>query len=155
GPNEATGGQIAPQSLAGDVAVAIRKLAPNARGVLGVSLGGLTTTALPAIAPELVRSVVLVDVTPGVDGEKSKVIADFINGPESFPNFDEVLARTIQYNHTRSESSLRRGILHNALQREDGSWVWRYARFRTPAAETAEGAEGETPADPTANFPRF
>ena len=29
------------------------------------------------------------------------------------------------------ESSLRRGILHNAVQREDGSWVWRYARFRT------------------------
>jgi pimeloyl-ACP methyl ester carboxylesterase len=27
-------------------------------------------------------------------------------------------------------SSLRRGILHNAVQREDGSWVWRYARFR-------------------------
>jgi pimeloyl-ACP methyl ester carboxylesterase len=26
---------------------------------------------------------------------------------------------------------LRRGILHNAVQREDGSWVWRYARFRT------------------------
>jgi pimeloyl-ACP methyl ester carboxylesterase len=25
---------------------------------------------------------------------------------------------------------LRRGILHNAVQREDGSWVWRYARFR-------------------------
>ena len=78
---------------------------------------------------------VLVDVTPGVDGEKSKVIADFINGPESFPSFDELLARTIQYNPTRTESSLRRGILHNALQRDDGSWVWRYARFRTPPAE--------------------
>jgi pimeloyl-ACP methyl ester carboxylesterase len=25
---------------------------------------------------------------------------------------------------------LRRGILHNAVQREDGSWVWRYASFR-------------------------
>ena len=28
-------------------------------------------------------------------------------------------------------ASLRRGILHNAEQREDGSWVWRYARHRT------------------------
>ena len=54
----------------------------------------------------------------------------FINGPESFPNFDEILARTIEFNPTRTESSLRRGILHNALQREDGSWVWRYARHR-------------------------
>ena len=97
---------------------------------------------------------VLVDVTPGVDGEKSKVIADFINGPESFPSFDELLARTIQYNPTRTESSLRRGILHNVLQRDDGSWVWRYARFRTPPAEATEG-ESDAPADSTANFPRF
>ena len=114
-----------------------------------MSLGGLTTIALTAVAPELVRAVVLVDVTPGVDGEKSKVIADFINGPESFPSFDELLARTIQYNPTRTESSLRRGILHNAVQRDDGSWVWRYARFRTPPAE------GAPPVDSTANFPRF
>ena len=149
GPNEATGGQLAPESLAADVAVAIRQLAPNARGVIGMSLGGLTTIALTAVAPELVRAVVLVDVTPGVDGEKSKVIADFINGPESFPNFDELLARTIEYNPTRTESSLRRGILHNAVQRDDGSWVWRYARFRTPPAE------GEARTDSTANFPRF
>src|SRR6185312_4170725 len=71
---------------------------------------------------------------------------------ESFPNFDELLARTIQYNPTRTESSLRRGILHNALQRDDGSWVWRYARFRPPPAEAAEG---DAPVDPTANFPQF
>lgn len=149
GPNEVTGGQIAPESLAVDVAVAIRRLAPNARGVIGMSLGGLTTIALTAVAPELVRAVVLVDVTPGVDGPKSKVIADFINGPESFPNFDELLARTVEYNPTRTESSLRRGILHNAVQRDDGSWVWRYARFRTPPAE------GDAPTDSTANFPKF
>jgi pimeloyl-ACP methyl ester carboxylesterase len=149
GPNEATGGQIAPQSLAQDVAVAIRALAPNARGVIGMSLGGLTTIALTAVAPELVRAVVLVDVTPGVDGPKSKVIADFINGPESFESFDDILARTIEYNPTRTEASLRRGILHNAVQRDDGSWVWRYARFR-PAR-----AEGEPPTDSTADFPRF
>lgn len=149
GPNEETGGQLAPMSLATDVAVAIRKLAPNARGVIGMSLGGLTTIALTAVAPELVRAVVLVDVTPGVDGQKSKVISDFINGPESFPNFDELLARTIQYNPTRTASSLRRGILHNALQRDDGSWVWRYARFRRPPVE------GETPSEGSANFPIF
>jgi pimeloyl-ACP methyl ester carboxylesterase len=149
GPNEATGGQLAPQSLAQDVAVAIRELAPNAKGVIGMSLGGLTTIALTAIAPELVRAVVLVDVTPGVDGEKSKVIADFINGPESFDSFDDILARTIQYNPTRTESSLRRGILHNAVQRDDGSWVWRYMRFRRPATE------GEGAGDSTADFPQF
>jgi pimeloyl-ACP methyl ester carboxylesterase len=113
-----------------DVAAVIRAAAPNARAVVGMSLGGMTAIALAGIAPELVRKLVLVDVTPGVDGHKSSTIAAFINGPESFPSFDEILARTIEYNPTRTESSLRRGILHNAQQRPDGSWVWRYARFR-------------------------
>jgi pimeloyl-ACP methyl ester carboxylesterase len=112
-----------------DIAAAVRTLAPKARGVVGMSLGGMTTLALLEHAPELVHRAVVVDVTPGVDGPKSKLISDFINGPESFPNFDEILARTIQYNPTRTESSLRRGILHNAEQQDDGSWVWRYRRF--------------------------
>jgi len=124
-----------------DVATAIRALAPNARCVVGMSLGGMTTLALADHAPELVRKIVLVDVTPGVNESKSSTIAAFINGPESFDSFDDLLARTIEYNPTRTESSLRRGILHNAEQREDGSWVWRYARFR--AEEPSAGAEGE------------
>lgn len=112
-----------------DIAIVIRELAPDARLVVGMSLGGMTSLALAGHAPELVSRLALIDVTPGVDGPKSQQIANFINGPESFPNFDELLARTIEFNPTRTESSLRRGILHNALQLEDGSWVWRYRRM--------------------------
>ncbi len=95
-----------------------------------MSLGGHTTLALAALAPELVRSVVLVDVTPGVTPEKSKAITDFVDGPASFDSFDELLARTIEHNPTRTEASLRRGILHNAVQQDDGTWIWRYRRWR-------------------------
>ncbi len=122
-------GSLNVPSNAEDIAVAIRELAPNAKLVVGMSLGGMTSVALAGHAPELVQRLALVDVTPGVDGPKSQQIANFINGPESFPNFDELLARTIEFNPTRTESSLRRGILHNALQLEDGSWVWRYRRM--------------------------
>jgi pimeloyl-ACP methyl ester carboxylesterase len=116
-------------SNAADVAVAVEALAPDALGIVGMSLGGMTTLALAAQRPNLVRAMVLVDVTPGVNHEKAAQIVAFVDGPESFPDFDELLARTMEFNPTRSESSLRRGILHNALQREDGSWVWRYRRF--------------------------
>jgi pimeloyl-ACP methyl ester carboxylesterase len=112
-----------------DVERAIRELAPEARGVVGMSLGGMTTLALVERAPELARRTVLVDVTPGVNGEKSTLISNFIRGPATFASFDDILARTVQYNPTRSESSLRRGILHNAEQQEDGTWVWRYRRY--------------------------
>jgi pimeloyl-ACP methyl ester carboxylesterase len=136
-------GSLDVRSNAADVAVAIGALAPAARGVVGMSLGGLTTIALADGHPELVRRAVLVDVTPRVDGPGAAAIVAFVNGPESFVDFDELLARTIEFNPTRSESSLRRGILHNALQREDGTWVWRYRRF----TEGSESPERSLPAE--------
>lgn len=134
-------GALDPVSNALDVAAAVRELAPDALAVVGMSLGGVTALALSAHAPDLVRSLVLVDITPGVDENKASAIIAFVNGPESFDSFDDLLERTITFNPTRSEASLRRGILHNAVQRDDGSWVWRYARHRA-AATAGDGVAG-------------
>lgn len=111
-----------------DVASAISELAPEARVVVGMSLGGLTALALADTHPDLVRGLVLVDITPGVTAAKSSAISAFVRGPATFASFDELLARTIEHNPGRSVSSLRRGILHNAEQQPDGSWRWRYRR---------------------------
>jgi len=134
-------GSLDVRSNAEDIAVAVDQLAPDALAVVGMSLGGLTTIALTDGHPALVRKVVLVDVTPQVEGPGAAAIIAFVNGPESFADFDELLARTIEFNPTRSESSLRRGILHNALQRDDGSWVWRYRRFTDGATERSLPAQ--------------
>ena len=119
-----------PPVLADDVAVAVRALAPHARLVCGMSLGGLTAACLAAEHPGLVRRLVMVDVTPGTDHAKAEPIVAFVSGPASFESFDAILERTLRFNPTRSESSLRRGILHNAHEREDGRWVWRYDTMR-------------------------
>ncbi|MGE0795277.1 MAG: alpha/beta fold hydrolase [Acidimicrobiia bacterium] len=119
-----------PEAAAQDVEVAIRALAPGAAGVVGMSLGGLTAIALTGRAPELVRRLALVDVLPGIHADRSRHITDFVDGPVTFPSLEDLLARTMAFNPTRSESSLRRGILHNALQLDDGSWVWRHSRWR-------------------------
>lgn len=124
-----------PVENAAAISVAMPVLAPDANGLVGMSLGGLTSIALAARHPELVPKLVLVDVTPGVDREKASPIAAFIAGPEKFESFDEILARTIEFNPTRSESSLRRGILHNAREYEDGGWSWRYDRFKLPEGQ--------------------
>lgn len=132
-----------PVRNAADVAVAVRALAPSARLVCGMSLGGLTSTVLAADFPELVRKLAIVDVTPGVNQTKAKAIIDFVNGPPGFPDFDAIMTRTIEHNPTRTVASLRRGILHNARQLPDGSWQWRYDRRGTP--ETTEPAgDGST-----------
>lgn len=127
GPAPGTGSV---DDMAGDVASMIEDLAPAALAVVGMSLGGLTALALARRAPELVRRLVLVDITPGVTATKAQAITNFVDGPSTFANFDDILARTVEHNPTRSVSSLRRGILHNAVQLDDGSWVWRYARHR-------------------------
>ncbi len=139
-----------------DVAMVIDALAPDARVVIGMSLGGMTAIALAGQRPDLVRALVLVDITPGVNAHKSRAISNFVNGPKTFPSFAEILARTIEHNPTRTEASLRRGILHNALQLEDGSWVWRYRRFDgpgpleppTPPVEPAGGQPDRLQPDP-------
>jgi pimeloyl-ACP methyl ester carboxylesterase len=125
-----------PVDNADGVASAMRQLAPDARLVVGMSLGGLTSIALAARHPDLVPRLVLVDVTPGVDREKASPIAAFIAGPERFDTFDEILERTVAFNPTRTVSSLRRGILHNARENEDGSWTWRYDRVRLTEGES-------------------
>ena len=128
-------GDYGPNVLALDVATAIETWAPDAKLIVGMSLGGLTTIALAGMRGDLANQIVVVDITPGVNAAKSKAITDFVNGPQTFASFEELLARTIEHNPTRSESSLRRGILHNAKQLADGSWQWRYDRSTHPSAE--------------------
>lgn len=127
-------GGPSPESAAADVAEAVSTLAPGAAAVVGMSFGGLSAIALAAGHPGLVRKLALVDITPGVTAGAAAVIMAFVQGPESFDDLDQLLARTMEFNPTRTESSLRRGVLHNARQRSDGTWVWRYRRATSPLA---------------------
>jgi pimeloyl-ACP methyl ester carboxylesterase len=137
--------EYTPRSNADDVAVAIRALAPDAAMVVGMSLGGLTAFCLTQQHPELVRKLAIVDVTPGTDHAKAEPIIAFISGPEKFASFQEILDRTIQYNPTRTEASLRRGVIHNAHELPDGSWSWRWDPNRSVR-------RGEQPEDAVVDF---
>lgn len=128
-------------TIAPDVRAAARALAPQARLLVGMSLGGLTSLALLGDAPERFERLILVDITPGVNPGKGRAIAEFTSGPERFASFDEILERTVRYNPGRSESSLRRGVLHNAREFPDGSWSWRWDPGRPdPARSPAPGS---------------
>ncbi|MCX7619327.1 MAG: alpha/beta hydrolase [Acidimicrobiales bacterium] len=127
-----------PDGIADDVAHTIETLAPQAHTLVGMSLGGLTAVAALSRRPHLADRIAVIDVTPAVNREKASVVTNFIAGPEVFASFDEILERTIRFNPTRSVSSLRRGVLHNARRREDGTWVWRYDRFMPDQAENLD-----------------
>jgi pimeloyl-ACP methyl ester carboxylesterase len=133
-------GAYSPMNLADDVADVVALHAPRAKVVVGMSLGGLTAMELTVRHPDLVRSLVMVEA-----------ITDFVDGPQEFASFDDLLARTIEHNPTRTESSLRRGILHNAHPQPDGSWQWRYDRGSHARARQAAPETSDSPAPDTAD----
>lgn len=125
-----TEGAYGPRENAADLSEMITELAPDAELVVGMSLGGLTANALAAAHGHLVRRVVVVDVTPGVNRDKAADVHAFIEGPQRFGSFGEIFDRTVAFNPTRSAASLRRGILHNAHRLASGEWEWNYDRGR-------------------------
>jgi pimeloyl-ACP methyl ester carboxylesterase len=134
-------GRYDARSNAAALASVIDALAPDVEVVVGMSLGGLSVTALAAARPDLVHRLVVVDVTPGVDRDKAKEVHDFIAGPQTFPSFTEIFDRTVEFNPTRTQTSLRRGILHNAHRLEDGSWEWNYDRRQLAGVEMPSMAD--------------
>jgi pimeloyl-ACP methyl ester carboxylesterase len=110
----------------------VRELAPDADLIVGMSLGGLTALRLAVAAPELVRKLVLVDVTPSAperhsemtDAQKGTVA--LVQGERTFPNFQAMLDVTVAAAPHRDRESLRRGVFHNAKRLDDGTWTWRY-----------------------------
>lgn len=136
----------APRSLADDVAAVVQALASTPAVMVGMSLGGLTAMEVAADHAALVSSLMMVDITPGVNAAKAKAVIDFVDGPQSFPSFAALLERTMAHNPTRRESSLRRGILHNARQLADGTWAWRYDRGSKARTSDTAGVDDGTAA---------
>ena len=106
-----------PGSLAADIAEVMDQAASSARAVCGVSLGGLTAIALAAIRPDLVRGLILVDVTPGITSKRPPMSGEFKMTDATFPSFDDLLARAAKQNPSHSRAALRRALLHNAMPR--------------------------------------
>ena len=101
-----------------------------------MSLGGLTALRLAAAAPELVRKLVLVDVTPSAPARHTEMTkaqmgtVALVQGDRTFPSFDAMLDVTVAAAPHRDRKSLRRGVFHNSKRLDDGTWTWRYDSFR-------------------------
>jgi pimeloyl-ACP methyl ester carboxylesterase len=132
-------GDYGPKLNAEVIEPVVRELAPDADLVVGMSLGGLTALRLATTAPDLVRKLVLVDVTPSAPERHEQMTkaqmgaVALVQGERTFPSFAAMLDVTIAASPTRSRESLRRGVFHNSKQLDDGTWTWRYDSFRKGA----------------------
>lgn len=130
-------GDYGPKLNAVAIEPVVREFAPDAELLVGMSLGGLTAVRLAVAAPDLVRRLVLVDVTPSAPArhtemtEEQKGTVALVQGERTFPTFDAMLDVAVAAAPHRDRESLRRGVFHNAKRLDDGTWTWRYDSFRT------------------------
>lgn len=138
-------GDYGPKVNAETVRPVLREHAPNARLVVGMSLGGLTALRVAATEPALVPELVLVDVTPSAPERHEQMskaqlgAVALVQGERIFPTFAAMLDVTIAAAPHRDRNSLRRGVFHNAKQLEDGTWTWRYDTMRRGATDKSAG----------------
>lgn len=138
-------GDYGPKLNAEAVTPVLREHAPDARLVVGMSLGGLTALRVAATEPALVPELVLVDVTPSAPERHEQMskaqlgAVALVQGERTFPSFQAMLDVTIAAAPHRDRNSLRRGVFHNTKRLDDGTWTWRYDNFRKPPTETGDG----------------
>jgi pimeloyl-ACP methyl ester carboxylesterase len=138
-----------PWSNAEAVAEGMNQLAPHARAVVGMSLGGATAIRLAATRPDLVAKAVIVDVTPQVnDPSRAWTAAErgattLISGPPTYDTFDDMVTAAIATSPNRALSAVRRGVRHNATTLPDGRWTWRYDLFRSDDSNASSEKRGD------------
>jgi pimeloyl-ACP methyl ester carboxylesterase len=138
-----------PVTNAEAVAPVLRQWAPDAAAVVGMSLGGLTTIRLTGLVPDLVRRGVIVDVTPSVMFRHREMTTAergttaLVGGAPTFATREEIIELTAAAAPQRPRSSIRRGVIHNTRQRDDGRWEWRYDVMDAPSDYTDLWADVE------------
>ncbi len=131
------------------VAELMEAVAPSVDAVIGMSLGGATAIRLAAKRPDLMAHAVIVDVTPQVNDAGRTMTPEqrgsvaLIGAAPSYPSYEEMVATTLSMSPNRTEAGIRRGVRHNAVQCEDGSWIWRYDLVGRRAEEADDGSASE------------
>jgi pimeloyl-ACP methyl ester carboxylesterase len=133
-----------PRRNAEAVASVMDQAAPHAAGVVGMSLGGLSTMRLAAARPDLVRRAVIVDVSPqSADSARTMSRADrgavaLVEGPPVYDSFEAMAEAAVAASPRRPRSAVERGVRHNSVRLPDGRWTWRYDLFGERPAGVAD-----------------
>lgn len=135
-----------PRTLAADVALAVRAWTDRPQLLVGHSLGGLTAAAVAAGHPDLVRRLVVVDITPGVDPDAGpSQIRAFFAGPTDWADREELVDRALAFGLGGTREAATRGVYLNSRVRPDGRVEWKH-HFAHLAAAAANAGVDAAPA---------
>ncbi|GAA3205973.1 alpha/beta hydrolase [Microbacterium terregens] len=136
--------------LAPDIVTGIEAWTDRPQILVGHSLGGLTAAAVAASRPDLVRHLVIIDITPGVDPNAGpSQIRDFFAGPTDWASRDELVDRAMAFGLGGTRRAAERGVHFNSRVRADGRVEWKH-HFAHLAAAMASAPQGPQPARPDA-----
>ena len=115
-----------PRAMADDVAAAIAEWTQSPQVLVGQSLGGLTASVVAARRPDLVRTLVLVDITPGFDQSSIGQVRGFLDGATDFASREEIVERAMSFGLGGDRESTERGVFLNTRVREDGRVIFKH-----------------------------
>jgi pimeloyl-ACP methyl ester carboxylesterase len=125
-------------TLAPDVVAGLRAFTGRPQLLVGQSLGGLTGAAVAASAPDLVRELVVIDITPGIDPNgNAQQISQFFSGPTDWASRDELVERALSFGLGGSREAATRGVYLNSHVRDDGRVEWKHHFAHVAAALAA------------------
>lgn len=127
-----------PRTIAPDIAAALQAWTDTPQVLVGQSLGGVVAAAVAATRPELVRSLIVVDVTPGIDpGAGPAELREFFSGPSDFATRDELVERAMAFGLGGDRRATERGVYLNTRVRDDGRVEWKHHLARLAATALA------------------
>lgn len=104
--------------------------------LVGQSLGGLVAMEIAGAVPELISSLVIVDISPGRRARStgSEQIRAFVSGRPHFDSFEDVVEHALAMGIGTDRESLERGVILNTRVRADGKIVFKH-HFASPPAD--------------------
>jgi len=131
------------RTLAPDVATALQAWTTRPQVLVGHSLGGLTAAAVAAAHPELVRELLIVDITPGIDTSGGPAaLRALYEGPTDFATRDELVDRAMSLGFGGTRPETERGVFLNTRVRADGRIEWKHHFAHLAAAALATASPG-------------
>ncbi len=137
-----------PSTLAPAVATAVAELTASPQILVGHSLGGLIGAVVAVTRPELIRQLILIDITPGVISQPgADTVREFIAGQADFANVSEVVDRAIAFGIGSDREALTRGVFFNTRPLPNGRIEFKHhlaklaALGQVPAAASAATPE--------------
>nr|WP_246286313.1 alpha/beta hydrolase [Microbacterium pseudoresistens] len=139
-------------SLAADVAAGLDEWTEQPQIVVGQSLGGLTGAALAAERPDLVRELVIIDITPGIDTSGGPAALRAFYAVTDFASREELVEHALSFGLGGNRANTERGVFLNSRIRDDGRVEWKhhFARLASRAFAAPSPADTAPQASPGA-----